>query len=149
MYQTVTIRIAAGSQEHTALEAMGRLTGRVRAIDQVPRHRAGATRAVVRPRRLHDDAPVQAVSSTGLKPAHACILAPCGAGVIADAGVSRASPRRIARAGALPLWLSSGISSACPCPYLLIVHPLQYSLPLVAAASAAGSICLSLFFEAR
>jgi hypothetical protein len=103
MYQTVTIRIAASSQHQTALQTMCILFRRVGAIHEMPRHRAGVARGIVRPRRLHDDTPVQTVPSAWLEPAHACVLARHGAGVIAVDGVSRSSPRRIARAGAFPL----------------------------------------------
>jgi len=85
MYQTVTIRIAASSYQHTALQAMCLLVGGVRAIGEVPRHRAGAAHPSVRPRRLNDDTPVKTVSSARLEPAHAGALAPQGAGVIAVA----------------------------------------------------------------
>jgi len=100
MYQTVTIRIAASGHQRTAFQTMCLLVGGLRAIDEVPGHRAGALRALVRPRRLNDDTPVKTGSSARLEPAHACVLAPDGAGVIAVAGVSRAAPRRFARAGA-------------------------------------------------
>jgi hypothetical protein len=76
MYQTVTIRIAASSQQASAFRTMCTLVGRVSAIDEMPRHRAGAARAIVRPRRLHDDTPVKTVSPARLEPAHACALAP-------------------------------------------------------------------------
>jgi hypothetical protein len=47
MYQTVTIRIAASSQPDAAFQTMRFRVGRLRAIDQVPLHRAGAARAFV------------------------------------------------------------------------------------------------------
>src|ERR1051325_11556191 len=123
MYQTVTIRITVSSHQHAALQTMCLLVCWIRALDEVPRHRTGVARLALRRRRLHDDTPVQTISSAVLEPAHACALAPHGAGIIAVAGVSRASPRRFARGGACRLWPFSGISSACLCLYLLLVHP--------------------------
>ena len=149
MYQTVTIRVAASSQQDTAFQTMCTLVGRVGAIDEMPRHGAGAARAIWRPRRLHDDTPVKTLASPRLEPAHARVLQPRGAGVpprgagvMSVAGATRCS-RRLAHAGACPVWRLSGISFVYLCPCLWLVHPCDALLDSSKRTTSGCAACSS------